>query len=139
MPLPREGKILDYSRWQQNLIGLLHTVITYDENILLEQHTMLTIDTRLAYRNKGDKDNDWKHYASSLEQRELDCTGENVIHSYLLISSVAIFVNFDSYFTLSFSIFPHPPCNYSYLTNTHIRVDRFHCSNWAHCITIFIC
>jgi hypothetical protein len=27
MPLPRDGKILDYSRWQQNLIGILQTVV----------------------------------------------------------------------------------------------------------------
>lgn len=105
MPLPREGKILDYSRWQQNLIGLLHTVITYDENVLLEQHTMLTIDTRLAYRNKGDKDNDWKHYASSLEQRELDCTGENVTYFSVIILIILIILTIIH--SVSFSIFHH--------------------------------
>lgn len=89
MPLPREGKVLDYSRWQQNLIGILQTDIAYNENVMLESQTTVTIDARLAYRNKGDKDNDWKHYASSLEQRELDCTGENVWNylEYLLIYS----------------------------------------------------
>lgn len=78
MPLPREGKTLDYSRWQQNLIGILQADIAYSEEVMLQSHTIITIDTRLAYRNKGDKDNDWKHYASSLEQRELDCSGEHV-------------------------------------------------------------
>lgn len=78
MPLPREGKQLDYSRWQQTLIGILQTDIAYNEDVILESHAIVTLDARLAYRNKGDADNDWKHYSSSLEQRELDCTGDNV-------------------------------------------------------------
>lgn len=78
MPLPREGKVLDYSRWQQNLIGILQTDIAYRKNVVLEPHIVVTIDARLAYKNKGDADGDWKHYASSLEQRDLDCSGDNV-------------------------------------------------------------
>lgn len=78
MPLPREGKVLDYSRWQQNLIGILQTDIAYHKNVLLDAHTVVTLDARMAYRNKGDADGDWKYYASALEQRDLDCTGENV-------------------------------------------------------------
>lgn len=78
MPLPREGKVLDYSRWQQNLIGILQTDIAYHKNVLLDAHTVVTLDARMAYRNKGDGDGDWKYYASALEQRDLDCTGENV-------------------------------------------------------------
>lgn len=78
MPLPREGNNLDYSRWQQNLIGILQTDIAYKEDVMLEPQTVVTIDARLAYRNKGDADNDWKHYSSSLEQRELDCSGDHV-------------------------------------------------------------
>lgn len=78
MPLPREGKVLDYSRWQQNLIGILQTHISYNDDVMMDPHATVTIDARLAYRNKGDRDGDWKHYASSLEQRELDCSGDNV-------------------------------------------------------------
>lgn len=33
----------------------------------------LTLDSRLAYRNKGDLPNEWKYYASSLEQRTVEC------------------------------------------------------------------
>lgn len=73
MPLPREGKVLDYSRWQQTLIGILQTEIYNDKGVMLDPHATITIDARLAYRNKGDADNDWKYYSSSLEQRELDC------------------------------------------------------------------
>lgn len=78
MPLPREGKVLDFSRWQQSLIGVLQPDISYNEDVMMNPRTVVTIDARLAYRNKGDKDDDWKHLASSLEQRELDCAGENV-------------------------------------------------------------
>lgn len=83
MPLPREGRQLDYSRWQQNLIGVLQTDIAYDANILLKPHTKMSIDARLAYRNKGDHDQDWKYLASSLETRDLDCFADNVTDEYL--------------------------------------------------------
>lgn len=79
MPLPREGKILDYSRWQQNLIGILQADIMHNKDVLLDTRTILTIDARIAYRNKGDSDGDWKHYSSSLEQRELDCVSDNTV------------------------------------------------------------
>lgn len=73
MPLPRDGMVLDYSRWQQTLIGILQTDIAHNDEVSIEPHPIVTIDARLAYRNKGDADGDWKHYSSSLEQRELDC------------------------------------------------------------------
>jgi len=31
------------------------------------------LDTRLAYRNKQDADDDWKLYADSMEERTLEC------------------------------------------------------------------
>lgn len=78
MPLPREGKILDYSRWQQNIVGVLQTDIFHKSNVLLDSHSIMTIDAKLAYRNIGDPDEAWKHYASSIEQRHLDCLPDNV-------------------------------------------------------------
>uniref|UniRef100_A0A182K336 Protein wntless n=1 Tax=Anopheles christyi TaxID=43041 RepID=A0A182K336_9DIPT len=83
MPLPREGRQLDYSRWQQNLIGVLQTDIAFDANVLHEPHTKMMIDARLAYRNKGDADQDWTYLASSLEERDLDCSSNNVTDDYL--------------------------------------------------------
>lgn len=74
MPIPREGQVLDYSRWQQNLIGVLQVDIAYEKEILIDPITEMTIDARLAYRNKGDPDNAWKLYAHSLEKRLLECT-----------------------------------------------------------------
>ncbi|XP_065359860.1 protein wntless [Calliphora vicina] len=76
MPLPRDGKQLDYSRWQQNLIGVLQVDLAYvsDGNLMEPPKDLqLTIDTRLAYRNKEDAPSDWKLYAHSIEQRYLDC------------------------------------------------------------------
>lgn len=78
MPLPRGNNVLDYSRWQQNLIGVLQPNIAYQTNLVVEPHTVLTLDARLAYRNKGDADNDWKYYKSALENRHLDCTADSV-------------------------------------------------------------
>lgn len=96
MPLPREGRVLDYSRWQQNLIGVLQTDIGYSTELTISEYfvnkadislvflysldpkTDVTIDARLAYRNKGDKDNEWKYYASSLETRSLECIMDEI-------------------------------------------------------------
>ncbi|XP_055374677.1 protein wntless [Condylostylus longicornis] len=78
MPLPREGQVLDYSRWQQNLIGVLHVDIAFEKQVLFNPHTILTIDARLAYRNKGDADGDWKLLAKSIEHRHLDCDVQHV-------------------------------------------------------------
>lgn len=33
MPVPRNNKQLDYSRWQQNLIGVLQVDISYNSQI----------------------------------------------------------------------------------------------------------
>lgn len=83
MPLPREGKNLDYSRWQQNLIGILQTDIAFDPKIYNEPNSEISLDMRLAYRNKEDAEDDWKYYASSLEKRELSCQADNQTDKYL--------------------------------------------------------
>lgn len=77
MPVPREGKVMEFSRWQQKLKGILQTDFAYNENIEMNPNAVITIDARLAYRNKGDKDDDWKYYASSLEQRKLNCADDS--------------------------------------------------------------
>ncbi|CAO1377204.1 unnamed protein product [Diamesa hyperborea] len=83
MPLPREGRILDYSRWQQNLIGILQTDIANDPTIYNTPHSEINIDSRLAFRNKEDPENEWKYYASSLEKRDLDCWSDNFTDKYM--------------------------------------------------------
>lgn len=130
MPLPREGKVLDYSRWQQNLIGILQADLTHQNEVLMQPHAVASIDARLAYRNKGDPDNAWKYYASSLEQRSLDCTAENVrLHAHIRSSWFA-----------DHSI---NQLNIIYLfrlqTNIFTRARPYRCLNWALCITITIC
>lgn len=83
MPLPRDSVIRDYSRWQQNIIGVLQPNIAYHSSYVVQPHTELTIDARLAYRNRGDADADWKYYTSALERRHLDCTVDNVSVAYV--------------------------------------------------------
>lgn len=114
MPIPREGHVLDYSRWQQNLIGVLQVDIAYDNDVLvgkiypfislvspkisypaflflqLDSHAVVTIDARLAYRNKEDSDYDWKLYATSLERRYLDCQSIHVSNTERLYSCETI-------------------------------------------------
>lgn len=72
--VPRDYLLHDYSRWQQNLIGVLQVDIAYQPEIEMDEHTVLTLDAKLGYRNKGDKVGDWKYYASSVEERMLHCT-----------------------------------------------------------------
>ncbi|XP_058806011.1 protein wntless isoform X2 [Phymastichus coffea] len=74
MPRPYDNKILDYSRWQHSLIGVLQVDIMYHNHIAVSPTTKLTLDARLAYRNKNDQEDQWKHYASSVVERNLDCT-----------------------------------------------------------------
>lgn len=82
MPIPRENRILDYSRWQQNLIGVLQADIRYHSQMEIDPRIILTIDARLAYRNKGDPDDAWKLYTRSVEKRYLDCTIDNKREDY---------------------------------------------------------
>ncbi|XP_038218281.1 protein wntless [Zerene cesonia] len=83
MPIPREGKTFDYSRWQQNLIGVLQMDIKYHSQMEIKPHSTVTIDARLAYRNKGDPDDAWKLYTLSVEKRNLDCDIEIKSEEYL--------------------------------------------------------
>lgn len=73
-PLPRDGMNLDFSRWQQNLIGVLQTEIAYDPISYNKPESEITLDLRLAYRNKEDPEDGWKYLAHSLEKRDLICT-----------------------------------------------------------------
>jgi len=73
MPLPRFGKQLDYSRWQQNLIGVLAADIEYQKEHELEERVEVILETKLGYSNKGDNDGEWKEYSHSVAVRNLDC------------------------------------------------------------------
>lgn len=74
VPLPKGGMELDYSRWQQNLIAMLHLDVLYQEEVEVDPDAVMTLDARLGYRNKGDPDSKWTEYALSVEQRRLDCS-----------------------------------------------------------------
>lgn len=73
VPHPRDGQHLDYSRWQQNLIAMLHLDILYDNEVHVAPNAKMTLEARLGYRNKGDPDAKWTEYAKATEERTLDC------------------------------------------------------------------
>nr|XP_045599833.1 protein wntless-like isoform X3 [Procambarus clarkii] len=73
-PSPKDKRLLDYSRWQQNLIAMMHLDILYDEEAQFDPRAMMTIEARLGYRNKRDPEDKWTEYASSTEERRLDCS-----------------------------------------------------------------
>ncbi|CAH3944132.1 protein wntless [Pieris brassicae] len=83
LPLPREGMKIDYSRWQQNLIGVLQMDVRYHSSMEVTRQSTITIDARLAYKNKGDPDDAWKLYTLSREKRHLDCDINVKIEGYL--------------------------------------------------------
>ncbi|CAG9792799.1 unnamed protein product [Diatraea saccharalis] len=83
MPVPRQNQILDFSRWQQNLIGVLQMDIRYHSQMEVRPRSEVTIDARLAYRNKGDPEDSWQLYTQSIEKRHLDCEIEIKTEKYL--------------------------------------------------------
>jgi len=84
MPLPRDGTELDYSRCQQNLIGVLTSDISYKYEYEkdIDVTVAMKIDARLGYRNKGDAENDWKEYARSSEEWNIGCSKDVVSNHY---------------------------------------------------------
>lgn len=91
MPLPRGGRILDYSRWQQNLIGILQPGMAYHSNLIVDHHIEITLDVRLAYQNKGDAENAWTEYSSAIEKRNLDCFSDQVNVKFYYLKRFYIF------------------------------------------------
>lgn len=82
MPGPRKG-VQDYSRWQQNLIGLLQIDVAYHSQLQVQPRSVVTIDARLAYRNKEDPDDKWTLYTQSVEKRHLECNIDTKSEEYL--------------------------------------------------------
>ncbi|GAB0092084.1 Protein wntless [Sergentomyia squamirostris] len=73
MPLPRGGHTLDFSRWQQSIIGMLNLEIKLAPEAPATLITTLPIilDVRLAYSNKNVPG--WHKLATSTELRQLEC------------------------------------------------------------------
>ncbi|KAK0173479.1 hypothetical protein PV328_006668 [Microctonus aethiopoides] len=77
MPLSRNGMVLGYSRWQQTLRGVLDIDIIKEDISEIATIFNISMDVRLAYRNKGDPDDAWKHYASRRLETYLACVNVN--------------------------------------------------------------
>ncbi|XP_060523159.1 protein wntless [Cylas formicarius] len=75
MPMPRR----DFSRWQQNLIGVLQIDVLYKKGQMLENLMIeLTLDARLGYSDKTNSGQTlWTYYTSSVVKRYMDCTFNN--------------------------------------------------------------
>lgn len=94
---------MDYSRWMQNLIGILQIDVTYFKGVffcvwpdclylkciflleweLMEPRVPVTIEASLGYRNKGDPEDEWKEYATSTEIRSMDCSPPEVFSHFI--------------------------------------------------------
>lgn len=88
LPIPRGGLILDYSRWQQNLIGIMMIDIVYQREAEMNSQIPLTLDLQLGYRNKEDALDDWKFYAGSVEERTLECAIDKKIPGHFYNCSI---------------------------------------------------
>ncbi|XP_017774107.1 PREDICTED: protein wntless-like [Nicrophorus vespilloides] len=67
---------LDFSRWQQNLVGVIQIDLLYEKELKLEPSIELTLNARLFYKNKGDTE--WKYYSHAEEKRLMDCSFDYV-------------------------------------------------------------
>lgn len=77
MPLRKDRRLLDFSRWQQNLIGVLHVDMNYDREQPIPPDSMLNLHARIGYKNFGDPTEDWTLLAESVEERPLHCVLES--------------------------------------------------------------
>lgn len=69
----------DFSRWQQNLVGVLQLDIMYQSNQKLMEPTVeLTLDARLAYsdKTKHSGKSPWQYHSHAEVKRYIDCTFE---------------------------------------------------------------
>lgn len=72
-PGPRVRQDLDYSRWMQNLIGILQLDIVYDPINPMKENPLLLLEVKLGYRNKHDPPDEWTLIAKSTEERQHKC------------------------------------------------------------------
>lgn len=76
-PNPRSRQDLDYSRWMQNLIGILQLDLVYQPSNPMRTNPLLNLEVKLGYRNKHDPPDKWTLVAKSVEKRQLHCDINN--------------------------------------------------------------
>ncbi|KAG5864223.1 hypothetical protein JTB14_035282 [Gonioctena quinquepunctata] len=67
----------DFSRWHQNLVGVLQIDMVYqNEHKLLDPTIELTLDSRLAFSNRKPDGSrtPWEYYTHAEEKRFMECT-----------------------------------------------------------------
>ncbi|KAK5641686.1 hypothetical protein RI129_010233 [Pyrocoelia pectoralis] len=68
---------MDFSRWHQNLVGVLQVEMEHKKEITTTNVIDLTLDVKLGYRNKEDPDDKWTYHSSSVEKRIVECSSPN--------------------------------------------------------------
>ncbi|KAJ8973722.1 hypothetical protein NQ317_011760 [Molorchus minor] len=66
----------DFSRWQQNLVGILQVDMVYQKGRKLDPVVELTLDSRLAFSDKTPDGGStpWQYFAHAEEKRYMDCS-----------------------------------------------------------------
>jgi len=84
LPGPRGGEEKRMTPLFQNMLGVLQLDIEHSEKVPLSKNPVLQLDVRMGVRDDGDGEDDWKHLASSVEDRNLQCTlGKDKGEGYL--------------------------------------------------------
>ena len=76
-------------RWQKNLIGDLAVDIWNTLGNGNQVDAFANMELKLGYRNRGDKEEDWKEYASTFQSRQMVCGADrehlNNVHNCSMI------------------------------------------------------
>ncbi|CAL1290351.1 unnamed protein product [Larinioides sclopetarius] len=72
-PLPKDGMILDYSRWMGTLNAILQLDILFMKQNPMAKKPVITFEVKLGSRNKWDPYDKWTLIANSTETRDLNC------------------------------------------------------------------
>lgn len=76
LPGPRGGEERKMTPLFQNMLAVLQVDIEHSDKVPLSKNPVLQLDVRLGARDEGDDEDDWKQIASSVEDRNLQCTLE---------------------------------------------------------------
>lgn len=92
MPLPISGVHHPYSRWLNRMIGMLQVDIHYyDDWKIMPSKLQVVIESHLAFRSQTDSEDYWKGFASSVEQRNMECSAPTKKHYLHTCSLLPIF------------------------------------------------
>ncbi|CAG9864944.1 unnamed protein product [Phyllotreta striolata] len=126
--MPLHG--LDYSRWQQNLVGILQIDMYYQKEQKISNPLVeLTLESRLAYSDKtsnGGK-TPWKYFSHAEEKRYMNCSfdenanrGEGYQYECTMVSLFELGSLFHDYYLLNLRL------PYNSTSNKNTALGRIH-------------